>query len=192
MGRTTSIALLLCIIVSAWSLGAESQSYKFQNVLIMPPSGWKLDQDAAASDTLLMGFSKANDYIRFYARRSTPGKPGLEFITTSTIGAQSHDQHGPFYWDLKEVSTKIGKGTSHVVSFSADQLGYTYYGYSSSKEMASARTIVHDFLNGMMLYTGEPGGRSLTGPNYKGKNTYSGMGSSQSLRSRQHAQRSEI
>jgi len=189
-------AVLWMIALSSVVLGASSpaQSQSLSRLVLSngtillpgmqlsPPRGWRLHQDAIADGTLLLGFSKGDDYVTLYVRHQT----GLLFkkIFQNDVEVEDYlpeDRHGDFTWQnlvtSKASENSVGRQTLFMNSFMRQSGGFTYYGYSRSDSKAGAMEATASFLDGMRQPERSwltP--QSLTASDYTGKKFYLGFG----------------
>jgi len=140
------------------------------------PDGWKKNQEALNDGTIIMGFSKGDDYVTLYVKKQI----GLDFNgiflngNKVTHGAMA-ETHGGMDWKVVQTSMQNANDssvTTYVKAFLTEFNGRSYYGYARSTSSDSSTADADAFLKGLTKTTA----RSLTGTGFKGHKYYFGWG----------------
>ncbi len=123
--------------------------FKFQDVVVKAPAGWKLHQDVAQPNIVILGFTNANDdYFRIYVEKdSSKDFASMFSFKTQTIKPMFSETIGKYQWSRLE-NKKSGEQSSFVTSaFWMTLNGYSYYGFGRAKDQPTAAQISTLFLS---------------------------------------------
>ena len=114
--------------------GATSgDQVKLQDMAFTIPEGWKVQQDAAARGTLILGLTKGNDYMRIYVRQGTGPDMQRTFANGAAITKTVYTQQlGGNTW--KRMGTRMAPASNvrYISAFCTEKNGYSYWGYAAS------------------------------------------------------------
>ena len=165
-----------------WGFQAWATDVPIQEMVLTTPDGWSLSQDSRTNDTLLVTFTKGDQFLNFYVKQATALDMKAIFANGADIKTDTHtEQHGPVNWRVLQTykSTRVrGRTTAYyVTSFLGEYNGHSYYGYSRALDSDTAHDAVMSFLDGVKVQLRGPSNtRSITGTDFTGKKYYFGFG----------------